>query len=57
MVIENNNPDMIPALLLVVCIGIVLYNIVGIIYSEIRLGKLKHLKGLIIENHKKFKRN
>lgn len=54
MLIENNNPNLIPYVLLIIAIGIMAYNLASIIYNEIRISKLKHLRGLIIENHKKF---
>lgn len=56
MQIIDNNPNLVPQLLLIIAIGILAHNLTGIIYSQLRLNKLKHLKGLIIENHKKFQR-
>ena len=56
MQIIDNNPNLVPILLLLIGVGVLAYFLVGIIYSQLRLNKLKHLRSLIVENHKKFQK-
>lgn len=56
MQIIDNNPNLVPTLLLLIGVGVLAYFLVGIIYSQLRLNKLKHLRSLIVENHKKFQK-
>ena len=56
MIIENNNPNLIPGLIIIVAVGFIVYNIAGIVYRKIRLKRLVNVKGLIIENHNRFKK-
>lgn len=56
MQIIDNNPNLVPTLLLLIGVGVLAYFLVGIVYSQLRLNKLKHLRSLIVENHKKFQK-
>ena len=56
MQIIDNNPNLVPTSLLLIGVGVLAYFLIGIVYSQLRLNKLKHLRSLIVENHKKFQK-